>query len=143
MKAKTSELVGPALDYAVALCGTVPPKTQGFRNKDTLQVTVYLDQRCDWKGNLIAIPYSPSTDWAIGGQIIEREGIDLYCSVPTNIKHDDPSWTGSWRAKYHRCGFGTEMFYGKTALIAAMRCFVTTKLGDEIELPDWLVGASI
>jgi hypothetical protein len=29
-------------------------------------------------------------------------------------------------------------FWGDTPLIAAMRCFVTSKLGDEIEIPEEL-----
>ena len=78
-------------------------------------------------------------DWAQGGPIIEREGIDLYCNVPTNMAHDDPAWRGSWRAKYHRCGFGTEMSYGPTPLIAAMRCYVTSKLGDTVEVPKEII----
>lgn len=29
--------------------------------------------------------------------------------------------------------------YGPTPLIAAMRCFVASKLGDEVEVPDELL----
>ena len=61
-----------------------------------------------------------STDWSQGGPIIEREEIALH-------KGDD------WFA---RCkGYdGT----GPTSLIAAMRCYVASKLGDEVEVPEEL-----
>ena len=78
------------------------------------------------------------TDWNLTGPIIELEGMDLYCNIPTNPEHKDPAWRGSWRAKYHRCGFGTEMIYGPTALIAACRCYVVSRLGATAEVPEEL-----
>jgi len=60
--------------------------------------------------------YTPSTDWSQGGPIIEREGLTL------DQWDDYPRW---------RSGNS----YGTTPLIAAMRCYVASKLGDEIEVP--------
>jgi hypothetical protein len=60
-----------------------------------------------------------STEWSQGGPIIEREKIALYLN-------GDDEWTGEdgWkRAK------------GPTPLIAAMRCYVAMKMGDEVEVP--------
>lgn len=116
----TSNLTGAALDWAVAKC----------EGRDYTRL-----DGSGWTTDC----FNPSTDWAQGGPIIEREGIDLYCNVPTNMAHEDPSWRGSWRAKYCRCGFGTEMSYGPTPLIAAMRCYVASKLGEEVEVPDELI----
>ena len=66
--------------------------------------------------------YTPSTDWEQGGSIIEREKIQT-------------GWDGDqWIAKYE-IGDGTWQS-GPTALIAAMRCFVKSKLGDEIDTPE-------
>ena len=71
--------------------------------------------------------FEPSENWADGGPIIEREGI----SVATD---DVEPW----------CGFieddetNTLFFSGPTPLIAAMRCYVASKMGDEIELPEEL-----
>ena len=79
--------------------------------------------------------YQPSEFWRLGGPIMEREGIDLYCSVPTNPEHEDVAWRGSWQACYRRCGVGTQRTFGPTALIAAMRAFVLFKLGDEVDVP--------
>jgi hypothetical protein len=72
------------------------------------------------------VPYS--TDWAQGGPLIEREWIELTLNT-------DPGG-GEWVAQiaddvpdgYHSAS-------GLTPLIAAMRCYVTFKLGDEIEVP--------
>ena len=93
----TSELTGAALDWAVARC------EGGVGNKDVIP----------W--------YKPSTDWAQGGPIIEREGIGF-----TQFS-DYPQWT----AKHPQA----ICFDGPTPLLAAMRCYVASKLGDEIDLP--------
>lgn len=66
-----------------------------------------------------------STDWAYGGPIIEREIFNL---------SDDGA---QWIAESHNC-----MGYGPTALIAAMRCYVASRLGDEVKIPDELMGAA-
>lgn len=113
MKIKTSELTGDALDWAVALIEYPEWKEQGY-----LEVFPY-DLHFD-DGEV----YSPSTDWAQGGPIIEREEINL--------------WTegyAAWEAT--KPGFWQE--WGPTPLIAAMRCYVGTKLGNEVEVPDELL----
>ena len=65
---------------------------------------------------------SRSTNWAQGGPIIEREMIDLKC-LPTK------QGGFIWR---------TACADGPTPLIAAMRCYVASKLGDEVEIPEEL-----
>ena len=71
-----------------------------------------------------AWPYS--TDWSQGGPIIEREEIGSLHEArgvwSASTKWEDPA----------------KVFYGKTKLIAAMRCYVASKLGDEVEVPDEL-----
>ena len=64
-----------------------------------------------------------STDWSQGGPIIEREKIDVL------YEHDL-----RWVAVPQK---GIES-YGPTLLIAAMRCYVASKMGDDIELPEEL-----
>jgi hypothetical protein len=108
MPMKTSELTGAALDWAVAKCedlehyfedGLVCLKGQPF---DT-----------HW------LYWTPSTDWAQGGRIIEREGL--------TITHQQNQWAAQT---------DDDLFeFGSTPLIAAMRCYVASKLGDEVELP--------
>lgn len=62
-----------------------------------------------------------STDWAQGGPIIERERIATW--------GDNPYWEAE---------IGQVWAKGPTPLIAAMRCYVASKLGDEVEVPDEL-----
>ena len=66
-----------------------------------------------------------STDWAQGGPIIERENMDL-------IRLADDR---GWRARNYD---QTVKAHGPTPLIAAMRCFVESKLGEEIDVPEEL-----
>ncbi len=63
-----------------------------------------------------------STDWSRGGPIIEWEGIELRGKAP-NCHASYPTYS---------------TFHGPTPLIAAMRCYVASKLGDEIEIPQEL-----
>ena len=65
---------------------------------------------------------SHSTDWAQGGPIIEREGIALGQTAD------------GWEAT---CD-GAVYVYGKTPLIAAMRCYAINNLGKEVEVPNGL-----
>jgi hypothetical protein len=68
-----------------------------------------------------------STDWAQGGPIIEREKIRL-----------DTTWNcedGYWSARMDTVG---GWWLGDTPLIAAMRCYVVSRLGDTVEIPDEL-----
>ena len=116
MKIKTSELTSAALDWAVAKCeGKNPGYEYTLFNPVVL---VGLD------------PSAPSTDWAQGGPIIEREEINV-----------DVSETGTapetkWVATITK---GNEAWvHGPTPLIAAMRCYVASKLGDNIDIPEEL-----
>lgn len=136
MKIKTSELTGAALNWAVAKCEGNPNGVMGaFVNCPS-----------------VSADYAPSTDWAQGGPIIEREGINLircfgdpcgplawgaeigYQSAETSTEHQrhDPMFQF----------FLDEQVYGPTPLIAGMRCYVASKLGDEIEVPDELMEAA-
>ncbi len=67
---------------------------------------------------------SYSTDWALAGPIIEREWIDLHC-VNDSL----------WEAECPATG-GLAMQNGPTPLVAAMRCYVASKLGPEIDTPE-------
>ena len=107
-KVKTSELTGAALDWAVAKCGGGA--------KDLM---LWLD------AHALYDMYQYSTDWAQGGPIIEREGID--------VMFEGPEWYA-----YIRWEDKTLQHDGPTPLIAAMRCYVASKLGDTIELPEEL-----
>jgi len=107
---KTSELTGLALDRAVA-------QAQGYQLFD-------LDMLFDIKSYA---DYQPSTDWAQGGPIIEREKISVGNQEHIKGQPNHSNWYATERKDAH--GFG------QTPLIAAMRCYVTSKLGHEVEIP--------
>lgn len=72
--------------------------------------------------------FQPHRLWAHGGPIIEQEKIDT--------KWDRVVWLANsrWVQDEERV-----YMYGPTPLIAAMRCYVASRLGDEVEVPDELV----
>ena len=126
MKIKTSELIGPALDWAVAIAlgGT----DLQFDTVGTWWITINgKDHPLDsgWS----AVPnFSPSTDWAQGGPIIEQEDMKI-------TRWDDyPNWTARHPLDPNRFSLR-----GDTPLIASMRCYVSSKLGDEVEVPEELL----
>ena len=102
---KTSELSGAALDWAVAKAG-------GTTHIELVWETV----RGKW---------SPSTNWAQGGAIIEREGIAVW-------QFDDVTWRAIARYAV------PDPVEGATPLVAAMRCYVISELGDDVEIPEGL-----
>jgi hypothetical protein len=109
MKVKVSELQGAALDWAVAKCKGMVPNTPFIAaNKE--------------------YTFKPSTDWAQGGPIIEREKLCITASVE-----------GDWTAFCVSDEMDMQWICrGPTPLIAAMRCYVASQMGDEIELPEEL-----
>lgn len=118
MKIKTVDLTGPALDWAVAKCECPAIHLDHF-------LAMHENYRFD-RGT-----FAYSTDWSQGGPIIERERID--------IRFDR---TG--RSTYPWVASNLErMLGGPTPLIAAMCCFVSSRLGDEIEIPDELISGEI
>lgn len=81
------------------------------------------------------IPNS-STNWAQGGPIIEREKI----SAQTDPTDTEPE---GWSAYFRQHLFkedGTDCWQnGPTPLIAAMRCYCVSRLGDIVEVPEELL----
>jgi hypothetical protein len=113
MRIKTSELTGAPLNWAVAKC----------------------EEACVGDGYYTGIvlrdgevKYTPSTDWSQGGPIIEHNAIHL----------TPDEYLGVWSAYMTNEGEPYEST-GPTPLIAAMRCFVASKLGDEVEIPKELL----
>lgn len=159
MAIKTKDLIGPALDWAVATL-------LGYNN---LRVNPHA-----WDNGLIMSPprseYGPvylsdisfSTNWEVGGLIIERQNItiiranDCYAVDAKGFTTSKriPRWfaeTSRWTGHSITTSYEGENidsvfmidetggYYGETPLIAAMRCFVASELGDEVEIPDELL----
>ena len=123
MKIKTSELKDKALNYVVAKIesgiepeyfnGSVWITTGGFFARVRRNV------------------FEPSTKWPQGGPIIERERIQVF---PHNSASE---WCGVIHVpRDGNTGILTQD--GPHPLIAAMRCYIASKLGDEVEIPEEL-----
>lgn len=69
-----------------------------------------------------------STDWKEGGPLIEREEISVVFQPQSALWSAESRYSPVVRAK------------GATLLIAAMRCYVASKLGDEVDVPEELCG---
>jgi len=120
---KTSELTGAALDWAVAKAERLDcyVDMRGSRNGWATFVDL---------GEHTHIRYTPSEHWGFGGPIIEREEIAL--EPMTHDEHGD-----GWLATRVE-GPAVCMEFGPTMLIAAMRCYVASHLGDEVDVPEEL-----
>lgn len=125
---KTSELSGAALDWAVATLEKLPVRRYPM-GPGTVPYWVFDDAyppKVPYQA--IGKSYSPSANWDQGGPIIEREGVGIWPSEREGNK-------GQWGARM----LNTHIAYGPTPLVAAMRCFVASKLGDQVDVPDELV----
>jgi len=78
-----------------------------------------------------------STNWEQGGLIIEREEIDIRRNWPA-LNRCGGDLSRKWFAEIIDPDKDYRIAYGPTPLIAAMRCFVASKFGDEVELPEQL-----
>lgn len=114
MKVQTNSLIGRTLNWAVAACEGHAAELD-YGEVVSFKYVFGIKSRRLWQ---------PSTSWQQGGPIIEREKIAVWFS-----KGDWNSQLRDTSAKMH----------GPTPLIAAMRCYVASKLGDVIDVPDELL----
>lgn len=129
MKVKTTDLSGPALDWAVA---TIEGYGGLRRNPHAFDQSLIMNRGDGQCVLFSSLKYS--TDWSQGGPTIEREEIGLRRNVPCSRGREweaSPSITAK--------GAGGKWGYGPTPLIAAMRCFVASRLGDEVDIPEGLL----
>ena len=158
MKTKTADLIGPALRWAVAKCegfnvgvitveeqwarfieGAAPDELERYAGEYAAIKAGFKTELCKvhddgYKSALDARAWRFDTDWGIGGPIIAREGISLLYLYVT----DDPfRWAATQKPTIKKVK--PESVYGPTPLIAAMRCFVSSKLGDEVDVPEELL----
>lgn len=126
-KIKTQDLTGAALDWAVAKCEGV--RTVLARYEHTMTGVCVLDAELVEMGTDGPQELRYSRDWAHGGPIIEREALNI-------MGYDSDKL---WEARrYAFDGTLLHNEYGPTPLIAAMRCYVDSNLGDEVDVPEEL-----
>lgn len=114
MKMKSSELTGAALDWAV-----LKASNKAIGQPDHLPFNV------EWLLMRDAGDFQYSTNWAQGGPIIEREQLLIQPEI-------GKEGAGNAWSAISMQGFEC---LGPTPLVAAMRCYVASKLGDEVEIP--------
>jgi len=131
MKTQTAELKGPQLDWAVAVCEGWEPYVQAYNNALPKMYMI----KCE---KSLSHPCF-SRDWSQGGPIIDREKISIlhHNGFITNAT---PIWDAMKEFEYDGMEIHmTHAYTGPTPLIAAMRCYVASKLGEEVEIPEELV----
>ena len=143
MKIKTADLQGKQLRWAVAKSLGLNLDLGGWpaRYQDGETYLKYVDKYLQ----PTHIPHYEEW-WEAGGPILEREGILL-----RPIRSPGHSLDGQCLAKYGGTNTGTIVQWvkreglprgyqaGPTMLIAGMRCFVASKMGDEVEIPEELL----
>ena len=124
MKIKTTDLMPPALTWVVAKCEDRKPGY--YKGEVRANATPEFPDSPPMFGPELNYP----TDWAQGGPIIEREGICLYIN-------SNGLWE-AWLFVYGTDGEEVGRNEANTPLIAAMRCYVASKLGEIVEVPSEL-----
>ena len=135
IEVKTSELIGPALDWAVAETEGIQRFAMGSDWPGNSVVADAADRDrvviCNLFGRLVVArggwsnEWSPSTDWAQGGPLIDKHNVEILRAGDCVM------------AKLY--GLTNAAGDGKTPLIAACRAIVAAKLGDAVSVPEELV----
>lgn len=132
MLVKVEDAQGLVLDWLVAKCegGYDLQLRNTYGTKTAWQYTILDEEEPERMDRAYLADTSYSTDWQLGGSIIDREKIEL--------KYHDRVVATIW----YRDSIGSDQCLfkatGPTPLIAAMRCYVVSKLGKEVEVPDGL-----
>ena len=133
IEVKTAELIGPALDWAVAVAlgwqmRRVPKDIDGNHGGEVLAPQdLSTDFQYPPRG---AIPVGYflrrwSTDWSQGGPLIDKHNVEILRAGDCVM------------AKLY--GLTNAAGDGKTPLVAACRAIVAAKLGDAVSVPEELV----
>ena len=143
IEVKTAELVGPALDWAVAKAIGGDRKPHRFASNDDAPM---YEAWVFPEGSYCraCTQWSPSTDWSQGGPLIEKYSISFnrFCTGGANSD-------GSLKDALFACIGFRRTVSGKNAegraeptqyLIVACRAIVAAKLGDTVRVPAALVG---
>ncbi len=136
MEIKTSNLTDAALAYAV---GAADKRIMRNGIGGSIEVRCRTEDGEELPdGWDMWILWYPQASWSQAGPIIEREKIEL-------IHYGSMGYKGAWKAQigqdiHYIDQSPGEAIHGQTPLIAAMRCFVSSRLGDEVDVPDELLG---
>jgi hypothetical protein len=145
---KVSEATGAALDWLVAQCEGYVDANDPSEHTDEDEALCYHNW-CLMRDPGVAakwlVDLAYSTNWSQGGPIIEREGILLrpirrpgHALDGQCLAMYDGSNTGSMVQWIKRTDWPRRYLEGPTPLVAAMRCYVASRLGETVEVPEEL-----
>jgi hypothetical protein len=128
-KIKVSEATNIQLDWLVAKCEGATDLRIHICGEHSFWVytTPKDDDFPESMQYLSNVDYS--TDWSLGGQIVDKEDIALGHG---NSQNDADTRFSASKLGVHPWAVSAE---GPTKLIAAMRCYVVSKLGETVEIP--------
>lgn len=146
MRIKTIELKGEQLDHFVAIALKWEQRLWGA-------IPVWFQSDGEKRFRCQAREWQPSTTWMQGGPIIEKHCITVI-RCDDDFGKDDKGFYNGERIPVWAADIGQQsalslrdldgldaywfeekaVVYGPTPLVAAMRCFVFHKLGEEVEL---------
>lgn len=132
MKIKTDELIGTQLDWAVATCEGYSRLRENPHEFNSKLIMNDLRGEAVWFYQL-----KFSSDWGLAGPIIEREKIEIVRGNDLIFPKGNEKgelYEKLWLASYH----SGRKFHGTTPLVAAMRAYVASRIGDEIDIPEEL-----
>ena len=138
-KIKTTALTGPALDFAVSVAKGIPVEEIYISGKSPY-ISIFRRNR-DEEGNLNGCYTTGpdllfSTKWEAGGPIIQQEMMRIISPLEKGV-----DWVARIKITPIKGDFlGWHEARGATPLIAAMRCYVFSKLGEVAEIPNELIA---
>lgn len=113
IEVNTADLCGPALDRAIAQIEAIPVAIASPHYGTGWRI-----YKPGFGGK-----YSPSTDWAVGGPLIDKYILEFKFY---QAEYPETAWRASAND-----GWGE----GPTQLIAACRAIVADRLGDTVRIP--------
>lgn len=129
---KTADLTGSALDWAVAMAmGWIEIQITEYEQEGMLEEVFFRPAKYFGEHHICGSGerFKPSTDWDQGGMIIDsidgllmKRWVDAKSKCQAHI--DDMN--------------GSAVGFGPTVLVAVMRCFVSHKLGETVNVPEGL-----
>lgn len=123
---RVSELSGVALDWAVSKCEGLTPTDLWIIGPPYTRAPYLQLNRSDLENDDV---YSPSTSWEQAGPIIEENHIAISYH-PNPFSPGCLPWAATFRVHTGRA---------TTPLLAAMRCYVACKLGEDVDVPKELL----
>jgi len=133
-KVKVAEATNSQLDWLVAKCEG-ESVVIGYDGRLRFPPAQFSDEE----------PFHPTTDWSLMGPIIEREYIALRCSKGQWYAMSSEDLGDSERAQWSKYTYRGQQagrrqcrWNDYTPQVAAAKCYVVSKLGDTVEVPEGL-----